>query len=86
MVSICPYSEILEARKGTFQQSTLHAFFKKKKREGPQPGTSSEKSNLWITPWSKGSVQVPYSVAYRIFWSGLRTYLNNVQNLIFLFH
>jgi hypothetical protein len=36
----------------------LSFFFKKK---GPPPGTSSEKSDLCITPWSKGSLQGPYS-------------------------
>jgi hypothetical protein len=55
MVSTSPYSEILKEskkeRKKKFQQSTLYAF--SKKMQDPQPGASSWKSNLCITPQSK---------------------------------
>jgi hypothetical protein len=40
MASMRPYNEILIERKKNSRQSTLHAFFKK--RDDPQPGTSSE--------------------------------------------
>jgi len=58
MVSIGPYSDILKERKRKFWQSTLHAFLKK--REEPQPGTSSEKWNFCIMSQSKGSTQGSY--------------------------
>jgi hypothetical protein len=39
--------------------------------------------NLCIMPWSKGSLQGPYSGAYKIFWSWLRTNWSNFTKFNF---
>jgi hypothetical protein len=61
-------------------QRWVLSFKKKKKKEDPQPETSSEGSN------HERSMQGPCNVAYKIFRYGLRTYQSKCTELIFLFH
>ena len=63
MVSIWPYSEILKERIINLDSHNASCFLKKK--EAPQPGTSSEKSKLSLCHNQKIPKQGHYSGDYK---------------------
>ena len=72
-VSICPYSEIHKERiRNLDSQHFMFSFVKKKK--APQPGTSTEKSNICTILQSKNINARALQWGLQNFRSGLQTY------------